>query len=159
MVRFCCSIEQRNQIYSCEANGLGVVWLVSRSQTTILPPFFIMTSLVGKIGSGELPQHKLYFSTEFRGIVYHWLIARWHGKTYFSPQTVHIQYLSRREYLFSWLLYNTKRGCLCSIGFSCVQLSLTRQILQTYIIWISRKCPSNKLEILCAGTTRAVVIH
>ena len=125
----------------------------------MLPPFFIMMSLVSKIGSGELPQHKLYFSTKFRWIVYHWLIACWHGKTCFSPQTVRIQNLSRREYFFSRLLYKTKRGCLFSIGFSCVQLSLTRQILQTYNICISRKCLSNKPEILRAGTTRAVVVH
>ena len=42
-----------------------------------------MMSLVGKIGSDEVPQHELYFSTEFRWIVHHWLIARWHGKTCF----------------------------------------------------------------------------
>ena len=133
--------------------------LISRSQTAILPLFFIMMSLVRKIGSGKLPQHKLYFSTEFRWIVYHWLIVRWHGKACFSPQTVRIQNLSHREYFFSRLLYKTRRGCLFSIGFSCVQLSLTRQILQTYNICISRKCLSNKLKILHAGTTRAVVVH
>ena len=69
-----------------------------------------MTSLVGKIGSSEVPQQKLYFSTEFRWIVYHWVIARWHGKTCLPPQTMRIQNLSRREYLFSRLLRNAKGG-------------------------------------------------
>ena len=69
-----------------------------------------MTSLVGKIGSGEVPQHELYFSTEFRWIAYHWLIVHWHGKTCFFPHTVRIQNLLRREYPVSRLLRNAEEG-------------------------------------------------
>ena len=36
MVRFSCSIEQRKQIYSCEANSLGVVWCSYNERTNRL---------------------------------------------------------------------------------------------------------------------------
>ena len=36
MVRFSHSIELRKQIYSCEANSLGVVWCSYNEQTNLL---------------------------------------------------------------------------------------------------------------------------